>query len=199
MISDVLLRRSELLLTVAGLALVSVTGLSLLRYRLFQSLPVKTQSTASSTGTYSNWRTRYLLSPGFRNNTQTVQVTGKLEIPRIRLSVLIVDGDEDEGLSVAAVHLAGSAPLGGPGNSVLAGHRDTAFWPLRNLEVGDLIRVHSPNVHRYLVDSIEIVLPDDTAVLESRPGSTLTLVTCYPFHRVGAAPKRFVVQAHLLS
>ena len=35
--------------------------------------------------------------------------------------------------------------------------------------------------------------------LDSSDKSELTLVTCYPFHYIGAAPRRFVVQAALVS
>ncbi len=113
------------------------------------------------------------------------------------LSVLVVDGNEEQGLSVAAVHLAGTAAIGEPGNAVIAGHRDTAFWPLRNVRVGDLIRLRAAKSHTYTVRSIQIVGPDDIAILQSGREATLTLVTCYPFHHVGSAPKRFVVRAQL--
>jgi len=39
------------------------------------------------------------------------------------------------------------------------------------------------------------VNPTDTEVLHPRSDDLLTLVTCYPFFYVGAAPKRFIVQA----
>ena len=118
---------------------------------------------------------------------------------RLGLSVLVVDGDEEQGLSVASVHLAGTAPIGGMGNTVIAGHRDTAFWPLRNLKVGDRIRIVARNrVYKYTAQSMQIVEPDDVAVLGADEGQTLTLVTCYPFRYVGSAPQRFVVKAKLI-
>ena len=40
-----------------------------------------------------------------------------------------------------------------------------------------------------------VVEPADTRILAPTPQESLTLVTCYPFHLVGAAPKRFVVRA----
>ena len=52
---------------------------------------------------------------------------------------------------------------------------------------------------QYAIDSTEIVDPSDVDVLAEgdRPG--MTLITCYPFHYIGAAPRRFIVHAHLLS
>ena len=45
------------------------------------------------------------------------------------------------------------------------------------------------------MESIEVVAPTDIRVLDSSTGHDLTLLTCFPFHYVGPAPKRFVVRA----
>ena len=42
-------------------------------------------------------------------------------------------------------------------------------------------------------------MPEQVEVLEIRSRPELTLITCYPFDYIGAAPKRFIVHAHLLS
>ena len=49
----------------------------------------------------------------------------------------------------------------------------------------------------YTVGQLEIVDPEDVAVLQPRPVPSLTLVTCYPFYFVGEAPRRFIVHAAL--
>ena len=49
----------------------------------------------------------------------------------------------------------------------------------------------------YTVSRVEIVNPSDVSVLQSRREPSLTLVTCYPFYFVGAAPRRFIVHAAL--
>jgi sortase A len=36
-------------------------------------------------------------------------------------------------------------------------------------------------------------------VLDATARPALTLVTCYPFTYIGAAPQRFIVRAHLRS
>jgi sortase A len=53
--------------------------------------------------------------------------------------------------------------------------------------------------YRYRADSIRVVDPGETRVLDNSDDAILTLVTCYPFSFVGPAPKRFVVRAHKLS
>ncbi len=49
--------------------------------------------------------------------------------------------------------------------------------------------------YRYRVVSTRIVAPDDVAVLNPSEDEILTLVTCYPFYFIGAAPDRFIVRA----
>ncbi len=44
---------------------------------------------------------------------------------------------------------------------------------------------------------MDIVNSDETWVLQPATGRMLTLITCYPFHFVGSAPKRYVVRARL--
>ena len=49
--------------------------------------------------------------------------------------------------------------------------------------------------YRYRVVSSKVVSPYDVAVLDSSAEEILTLITCYPFYFVGAAPNRFIVRA----
>jgi LPXTG-site transpeptidase (sortase) family protein len=82
------------------------------------------------------------------------------------------------------------------GNSAIAGHRDGLFRPLKDVKVGDEIRFRTTSDEFvYRVTRTSIVEPDDLSVLERRPETTLTLITCYPFYYVGSAPQRFIVQA----
>jgi sortase A len=71
---------------------------------------------------------------------------------------------------------------------------------LRNVTPGMQIYTSTKaGVFLYLVDSTEIVLPESVDVLDIRSRPELILITCYPFDFLGAAPKRFVVHAHLVS
>jgi len=126
---------------------------------------------------------------------------GRVEIPRLHLSSVIVEGDDDETLAHAVGHLPDTPMPWEPGNSGLAGHRDTFFFPLRDLQLGDDIHLTTlAGKMLYKVDGIRITSPDDVGVLvQTQPGASLTLVTCYPFYYVGAAPKRFIVHARRVS
>jgi sortase A len=121
---------------------------------------------------------------------------GRLEIPRLRLTVMVREGADEHTLRLAVGHIPGTALPGRKGNVGLAGHRDTFFRALRDIQTDDAIDFQTANgTYRYLVESTKIVGPRDVGVLAASGGETLTLVTCYPFYYVGSAPKRFIVRA----
>jgi sortase A len=123
---------------------------------------------------------------------------GQLEIPRVGLSTVVFEGADDDVLDRGAGHLTGSALPGDRGNTVLAAHRDTFFRPLRNVRVGDKVKIHGRSKdHVYVVESTTVVEPDDTYVLDATTQPALTLITCYPFRYIGPAPERFIVRAVL--
>jgi sortase A len=123
-------------------------------------------------------------------------VIGRLEIPRLELSVMVREGADEGTLRRAVGHIPGTALPGKLGNVGLAGHRDTFFRALRNIREDDTIELQTTHgSYHYIVKSTKIVTPRDVSVLEASGGDTLTLVTCYPFYYVGSAPKRFIVHA----
>ena len=124
------------------------------------------------------------------------EVVGKLEVARIGISVMVLQGIENDTLIIGAGHVPGTPLPGADANVVIAAHRDTFFRKLEGIIAGDSIQFETlRGTYEYVVDSTEIVDPEDTQVMESRARSELTLITCYPFYFVGAAPKRFVVHA----
>lgn len=125
---------------------------------------------------------------------------GRLEVPDIQLSVPVVDDDDTAALLRGAGWIRGTAEPGGLGNFVVAAHRDTFFRPLRFIRPGMRMKVVTPDgAYTYEVDSTEIVTPEQVEILDIRDRPEMTLITCYPFFYIGAAPKRFVVHSHLLS
>jgi LPXTG-site transpeptidase (sortase) family protein len=129
---------------------------------------------------------------------QEGSLVGRLSIPRLKLSAMVREGVGEETLSLALGHVPSTAVPGQNGNVAIAGHRDTLFRGLRGIRKNDLIRFETPSSgsHVYEVGSIEIVKPSDVSVLNPSPSSELTLITCYPFYYIGAAPERFIVKAH---
>jgi sortase A len=127
------------------------------------------------------------------------QPIGRLEIPRLNVSTIVLEGTAPKILRVAAGHIGGTAQPGTAGNVGIAAHRDTFFRALRDVRDKDLILVTTPyGTFRYVVDATEIVNPTDVNVLRPTTDPELTLVTCYPFTYVGPAPKRFIVHARRL-
>ena len=121
---------------------------------------------------------------------------GRLEIPHLRLSVMVMEGDGPRTLRRAAGHVPGTPLPGEPGNVGITGHRDTFFRPLRNIQRNDIITLTTlQGEYHYRVVSMRVVPPNNVAVLDSTGGEILTLVTCYPFYYVGPAPNRFIVRA----
>jgi sortase A len=123
-------------------------------------------------------------------------LVGNLEVPRIGISVMVLQGMKQNTLAVGAGHVPGTPLPGAEGNVAIAAHRDTFFRKLKRIRRGDSIQLATVRrTYEYIVDSTEIVDPEDTRVMESRARPELTLITCYPFYFVGAAPKRFIVHA----
>jgi sortase A len=114
---------------------------------------------------------------------------GRLEVPRLNMSVMVMEGVSSRTLRLGAGHIPGT-PLG------IAAHRDSFFRPLKDIKAGDKIKFATlDGTIEYRVTSTQIVGPKDTYVLDTKNKDAMTLVTCYPFYYIGTAPKRFIVQA----
>jgi sortase A len=119
-----------------------------------------------------------------------------LDVPRLKLSTPVIEGDDTGTLKRAVGHLPDTPMPWEDGNSAVAGHRDGLFRPLKDVKVGDEIRFRTTrDAFTYRVTRTTIVEPDDVSVLDRQDQSGLTLITCYPFYYVGAAPQRFVIHA----
>ena len=138
--------------------------------------------------------------PPLQRPTTVAPVFGRLEIPSIDLSVIFEEGIDARTLSRGVGHIPNTALPGSSGNVGLAAHRDTYFRRLQELHAGDVVVIRTlAATYQYAVSGIEIVDPSDVDVLNDVGSPMLTLVTCYPFVYVGAAPKRYVVRANQTS
>jgi len=185
-----LLRRGEMALWAIGLSLVGWALAATLTTRLYQArqerafFPVLTETKRDPATTAG----------------ADPLVLGRIEIPRIGVTAIVREGDDDTTLAIAVGHISGTARPGERGNMALAGHRDSFFRALRGIQLQDTIRIVTPErSYEYAVDSTEVVDPEDTTVLDPTSGTVLSLVTCYPFNYVGHAPSRFIVRASLVA
>jgi len=125
---------------------------------------------------------------------------GRIQVPRLALSVMVTEGIKPRNLRLAAGHIPGTAFPDEPGNVGIAGHRDMFFRRLREIRQGDIITFTTlAGSPEYSVEWTRVVKPKDIDVLDVSSQPVLTLVTCYPFYYVGPAPERFIVRARLIG
>lgn len=164
--------------------------------RLYQSFEDNEIDTILATGASSTAGNRSASRPAPAKGS----TIGRIEIPRLGVSAVIRAGIDARTLRLAVGYIPGTALPGEKGNVGLAGHRDTFFRKLRDINPDDEIRVTTRDgVFRYFVQRTNIVQPSDVSVLNATGYPALTLVTCYPFTYIGSAPQRFIVRATLRS
>ncbi len=123
-----------------------------------------------------------------------------LMIPAIDLIIPVYHGTDEATLMAGAGHLKGtSLPVGGEStHTVLSAHtgmsRMRGFDELDQVKVGDIFGIRTlGDIYAYKVDSIEVVLPNQTESLRIVPDEDLaTLVTCVPY---GINDHRLLVHA----
>ena len=140
------------------------------------------------------------VSPKGASTAKTGGLIGRIDIPRLTLAVVVVEGVDKTTLRRAVGHIPGTALPGESGNAGLAGHRDTFFRPLKDLGIKDEIQLSTLNgTFKYEVVSLKVVDPHNVGVLAPSGENLLTLVTCFPFYFVGPAPERWIVRARQVS
>lgn len=136
----------------------------------------------------------------YRSRPKVGDHFGSLVIPRLKLKLPLIEGTGDKELARGVGHYRTSVLPGEPDNSVLAGHRETAFKRAGELKKGDLIRVEThEGEFTYSVRKTWIVDEDDRTVIVSTEEPIIRLVTCYPFDMVGSAPERYIIEAELID
>lgn len=110
---------------------------------------------------------------------------GIMTIPKIDLTVPLVNGVDDESLRYAVGRFPETAMPGEKGNCAAAGHRSFTynqyFNRLDEIIPGDTITVKTQKGEfKYTVFEKKITTPDDLSVLENTADSIITLITCHP-------------------
>ena len=157
-----------------------------------ESMPSMTMSAPSA----SSPRSSLLSAPRSSVMVKPGTPLAELSIPRLGVSAVVMEGSDDRTLRVGLGHIESTSLPGESGNVAIAGHRDSFFRPLRNVQVGDDILLDTPNARvHYRVSSYSVVNPSEVSVIDPTQDARLTLVTCFPFYFVGSAPDRFIVRA----
>jgi sortase A len=136
------------------------------------------------------------------SKTPTVVDDGliRVEIPKIKLDAMVVEGSSRKQLKIAPGHVTTTPIPGEGGNSVITAHRDTFFRHIYELTKGDEIIVRrNGQLFKFQVIGKKVVDPDDVSVLSPTTDANLTLITCYPTYYIGPAPERLVVFSKLVE
>lgn len=116
---------------------------------------------------------------------------GLLEVPGLGVQQVVLNDHSGESLAF------GPGVAESNGSAVLAGHRDSHFTFVENLQVGDHInwRPSGRPAQGFRVSSVQVL---DTRLQEEivPPEDALLLITCFPFDTLEAGgPLRYVVVA----
>ena len=119
-----------------------------------------------------------------------------LEVPRLGLHEVVLEGSSGRNLAFGPT-LVNTARIDKTADRVLSGHRDTHFSFLRELQTGDLLRLHTPTeIRDYRVSWLETVDSRVQKLVIDDSIERLTLLTCYPFDAATpGGPLRWVVTA----
>lgn len=122
----------------------------------------------------------------------------RLEVPGLGIDMIVQAGASGRVMAFGPGQMDGGAAIGERGVAVLAAHRDTHFSFLQHLSVGERFTLQTPDgrVRAYRVDGAAVTDYRDVRIRAAGRGTTIALVTCYPFDAiVPGGPLRYVVLA----
>jgi len=146
-------------------------------------------------------RTRMaFLARSLRRSSDPGDAVGRIRIPRIGASYVVVYGSDAASLRKGP-GIYDDAPFpGAPGTVAIAGHRTTYLAPFRRidkLQPGDEISVEMPyGRFTYRVQQRKIVAPTTVSVVKRVGYDRLVLSACHPLY---SAAKRIIVFARLVE
>ncbi len=122
----------------------------------------------------------------------------RLDVPGLGIDRIVLAGASGSSLAFGPGHLFGTSLPGQQGNTVIAGHRDTHFRFLKDIQPGELIQLQSLSGRtiEYEVSETIIAHEKQAQYLANTSDNTLTLITCYPFNAIHpGGPLRYLVIA----
>ncbi|MDX6682492.1 MAG: sortase [Solirubrobacteraceae bacterium] len=146
-------------------------------------------------------RTRMaFLARTLRRSAKRGAAVGRIRIPRIGVSIVVVNGTDATSLRKGP-GVYDEAPFpGAPGTVAIAGHRTTYLAPFRHvdrLRAGDDIVLEMPyGRFVYRVERTRIVDPSEVSVVKRVSFDRLVLSACHPLY---SAAKRIIVFARFDS
>ncbi len=150
------------------------------------------------TGLRSEPRRVGFLARSLQRRAEPGEAIGRLRIPAIGLSEVVVAGSRPGDLRKGPGFYDDIPLPGVRGTAAIAGHRTTYGAPFRNIDElrrGNTITVRMPYAtFTYVVERTQIVEPSETWILDRRSFDRLVLTACHPLF---SAAQRIVVFARL--
>jgi sortase A len=150
-------------------------------------------------GIQGNTQQARILADRFEPRLQEGNAIGRIQIDRIGLDIVVVQGTDTSSLQKGPGHYKNTSIPGQPGTVAIAGHRTTYLAPFRHIndiQDGDEIRIEMPySAFTYVVETHEVVDPSDVGIIKPVGYPRLVLTACHPPH---SAAQRWAVFAKLI-
>jgi len=141
-----------------------------------------------------------VLARSLRRTVEEGQAIGRIQIPRINASYVVVQGTQASSLRKGPGHYPSTSMPGLPGTVAIAGHRTTYLAPFRHvdqLKAGDRITLTMPyGRFTYDIEKTQIVKPTALWVTKPVDHDRLVLSACHPLY---SASHRIIVFARLVD
>ncbi len=123
----------------------------------------------------------------------------RIDLPRLGAHAIVLAGSSGQALAFGPGHVEATPAAGEPGVAVYSAHRDTHFRFLKDVAVGDEIRItrRDGQTFAYRVAQTSVVRHDQSGIDPLAPGHHLVLSTCWPLDAVTPGPLRYLVYAEM--
>ena len=123
----------------------------------------------------------------------------RLTVPKYEVDQVVLKGTSGQNLAWGpSYHVESALPLE-KGTTVISSHRDSHGIFIKNMQIGDVIKLQdrNKNWHTYSVEDLFILdVNIENVALNPNNDERLLLVTCYPFEAINSGTSlRYVVSA----
>jgi sortase A len=141
-----------------------------------------------------------VLADRFAEEAETGRGIGRIEIPRIGVGTVVIQGTDSTSLQKGPGHYPETA-FPGQGKTIgIAGHRTTYLAPFHDIDKiqqGDDVIIEMPYAtFTYEVNSTDIVEPSAVEIVDDVGYERLVLTACHPLY---SAAQRYAIFARLES
>ena len=122
----------------------------------------------------------------------------RLTIPRHEVDQIVLAGTSGQALAFGPAFHEESKLPGRGGATVLSSHRDSHGVYIRQLQIGDMIKLQDrfQQWHSYTIEDFDILNVKTDTISTTNAKEVLLIITCYPFNALTSrTPLRYVVSA----